>query len=407
MPYECPHCSSTFKRSGHLTRHLVTHSQTKPYNCTHPSCDKSFTRSDNLRRHLLSHATTTEQQLPFTCSLSKCAKSFSTKQRLNRHEDLHNRPTPFKCKICSESFAKKKVLSEHVTKAHEDIKTQHTCTYENCDSTFISPSHLKRHERNVHIEKTYICMDDACVNLEPFTKFSDLQRHLRRDHRKINEKKCRQCGKLFRTLSGLKNHETNHNVTAMDRLVFRCQFKGCNNIYTSSSNLGTHVRSKHTDVDCYVCDVCEFTFSLSGSLKRHMLNVHNLTEQDFNQKHDQYIKLPSMKEAEGDRQRLAEEMGESPQQNSNQSTEKIQQQENDGDLQVEACKSPSNATEKQLLSSSGSRKRKNTSHEAGIDDEEIESNSDLSDLDIATTNKHRRVLPSLTTTQLKNAVCIN
>ncbi|KAJ6558500.1 hypothetical protein DFH09DRAFT_1163012 [Mycena vulgaris] len=45
----CPHCSSRFTRSTHLTRHIKTHTNERLYRCT--TCYAQFTRSDLLARH--------------------------------------------------------------------------------------------------------------------------------------------------------------------------------------------------------------------------------------------------------------------------------------------------------------------------------------------------------------------
>ncbi len=53
--FRCPldTCSRLFKRLEHLKRHVRTHTQERPYNCTR--CPKRFSRSDNLTQHLKTH----------------------------------------------------------------------------------------------------------------------------------------------------------------------------------------------------------------------------------------------------------------------------------------------------------------------------------------------------------------
>lgn len=53
--FSCPllSCGRLFKRLEHLKRHVRTHTQERPYECTR--CSKRFSRSDNLTQHVKTH----------------------------------------------------------------------------------------------------------------------------------------------------------------------------------------------------------------------------------------------------------------------------------------------------------------------------------------------------------------
>ncbi|WWC59157.1 uncharacterized protein I303_101705 [Kwoniella dejecticola CBS 10117] len=53
--FGCPllSCGRLFKRLEHLKRHVRTHTQERPYECTR--CSKRFSRSDNLTQHIKTH----------------------------------------------------------------------------------------------------------------------------------------------------------------------------------------------------------------------------------------------------------------------------------------------------------------------------------------------------------------
>lgn len=300
IAHVCPHCPASFKRAGHLTQHIRSHTGERPYVCDHEGCSKTFSRNDHLQRHKLSH---TPELYQFKCSRPDCGKAFSTKQRLQRHEALHDQPTPFACALCGAQFAKKRALGEHCAQEHNG-QLPYKCTHDNCDKAFLRPSALRRHILSVHTEKTYVCLDPKCESdaNTVFSKFSDLQRHLRRVHRKVSHP-CDEegCDKVFQRASDLKKHKRVHEVPAAARLTFYCPIDGCNAVYTTASNLNTHVRSKHTECDAFVCDMCDATFSLRSSLKRHILKVH------FNPKHSGQIEVGNADMKSGNNN--AEDMG--------------------------------------------------------------------------------------------------
>jgi KRAB domain-containing zinc finger protein len=73
----CPMCFKTFRDASTLKRHLLTHSDERPYKCS--QCDKAFRRKDHLQEHVIVH----KLIRPFTCQT--CGKSFSRKNGLKTH----------------------------------------------------------------------------------------------------------------------------------------------------------------------------------------------------------------------------------------------------------------------------------------------------------------------------------
>lgn len=73
----CLLCFKTFRDASTLKRHLLTHSDERPYKCN--ECDKAFRRKDHLQEHVIVH----KLVRPFTCQT--CGKSFSRKNGLKTH----------------------------------------------------------------------------------------------------------------------------------------------------------------------------------------------------------------------------------------------------------------------------------------------------------------------------------
>ncbi|XP_060588668.1 protein krueppel-like [Ruditapes philippinarum] len=53
LKHVCPICSRPFPSSSGLSRHLLTHTGEKPFECE--VCGKRFNRKGNMRTHMLVH----------------------------------------------------------------------------------------------------------------------------------------------------------------------------------------------------------------------------------------------------------------------------------------------------------------------------------------------------------------
>ncbi|KAF9198545.1 hypothetical protein BGZ49_000617 [Haplosporangium sp. Z 27] len=59
-----PNCYKSFTRSGHLARHIRSHTSEKLFVCPVESCGLGFTRSDALREHTRTHVSRTKSRKP-------------------------------------------------------------------------------------------------------------------------------------------------------------------------------------------------------------------------------------------------------------------------------------------------------------------------------------------------------
>ncbi|PWN45105.1 hypothetical protein IE81DRAFT_229718 [Ceraceosorus guamensis] len=77
--------------------------------CPYPRCDKTFAknRSYNLKAHLRSHS----QLKPFACS--HCPRAFSRKHDLERHARVHSGDKPYLCEACGKGFPRSDALRRH------------------------------------------------------------------------------------------------------------------------------------------------------------------------------------------------------------------------------------------------------------------------------------------------------
>lgn len=271
VEHKCEVCGRGFAISGHLTRHKAIHTGERPYKCSEVACDKSYARKDNLNRHMLSAHS--RDQWAYICDVSGCGKKFPTPNKLRRHRNLHERPTPYKCDECGAAFRKKRQLALHRT--DHTGRLPYPCDEEGCDREFPTPSKLRKHKLwHSWGDERYVCLEGECAGKESFDKFSQLQKHLKAVH-PPGPKECEECGRRFRTSSGLRKHTQTHESLPADRKKYRCEFAGCIAAFTSNSNLGSHIRSKHTQRGAFSCQQCERKFSYLVVLQRHMRSMHS------------------------------------------------------------------------------------------------------------------------------------
>ncbi|XP_045542066.1 RE1-silencing transcription factor isoform X1 [Papilio machaon] len=121
--YSCKHCSKSFTKSQHYTRHLrVKHrenirSSRGPFGATEQfrceQCEDTFSSQDDLIYHSAIHAT---QNL--ICPL--CQEKFHNVDAVTAHIKSHVNGVEFMCDFCELVFTTKEKLECHLVTAHED-----------------------------------------------------------------------------------------------------------------------------------------------------------------------------------------------------------------------------------------------------------------------------------------------
>ena len=252
----CFDCKQAFYKASDLRQHLkVLHNKEFPSeSCL--MCDESFP----TYKKALYHMTTIHRNFMFQCPKSYCYKLFGTILELNVHSKSHKIPDILKCEYCGKEFAhlENAPFQRHVQSHSMEKNLQ--CPH--CDKQFYFEIDLNQHVNYRH-DLNFLC--DKC-EFKTYRK-STLDNHNIIKHTEHNEHFCNVCGKSFKLLRYLENHQETHS----DERKYKCDI--CGKGFRNQKHLAPHKRIHLNDYRAQ-CKVCERKFIQKWNLKSHMKKHH-------------------------------------------------------------------------------------------------------------------------------------
>ncbi|XP_055596060.1 zinc finger protein 501-like [Uranotaenia lowii] len=297
-PIECEVCFQRFVCLRDLTKHQRKMFAKELHPCKR--CPEEFANDFQLSKHMqqfhkrekiCDQADQLRQQIPKCCV---CMKQFEKKESMLEHiekehpldeNQLHS-TSQFKCETCKRRFMTEKGLLFHQRRPF--IKHRYQCSQ--CGKTYRSKSVFQDHERSHANIRQYECP----ICQMRFALKNCFKTHVKLHATPKDQFKCEFCGKGFRQLCALREHQIIHTQTE-DR-PFKCtlcpitfkrqealdhhmkehlgekQFKcnQCPMTYIYQRDLRRHIRLKHEGVKPYVCEVCSMAFTHKARCLNHM-----------------------------------------------------------------------------------------------------------------------------------------
>ena len=182
--FHCEVCKKPFVDKAEMKRHMVIHSDLRPYKCD--TCGAAFKRKGVLNAHISRHGNLfniTKEE----CTI--CGQKLKFKHYLKKHMEIHdpNRPS-FKCHVCGKVVATKKSLRRHMENTCPNLKhSEYPCDI--CEKSFRAKAYLWKHKKQHSDGDKYPCK--RCD--KSFAFLYHLQRHKRRAHDHTDERRGTKC----------------------------------------------------------------------------------------------------------------------------------------------------------------------------------------------------------------------
>ena len=258
--FHCPECSYNATKLNPVVNHYRTFHKQKPTKKCE-TCGANFVSRAKYYEHMLkAHDVDVSSFRPvLTCE--ECSFKTMRPGLLRRHQEVHTRQ-PTSCPVCSKVFISTRTLKKHVSKQHgSDVCFScHLCQFSSKYKGTLESHQYRQHGLlpSLH-HKVHSCNDCS----QTFLTMGELTKHIAQRHAKEKRFLCAHCSKGFRNKIHLTIHERSHT----GERPFIC--KHCSYTSRSRQTLATHMRTVHSELKPYVCELCGHSTKFYGNLKKH------------------------------------------------------------------------------------------------------------------------------------------
>ena len=246
---DCPVCGKVI---SNVRRHVIVHSQVKPYKCD--KCETMFSFREAWKKHMeVQHKIKVPggriirgKKIPADKASCKMEKPVQTTETTG-----FRKPAPF-----SSGQSRKKDISHK--KLDIPCEKLHQCG--TCKKVFSSSQALMKHEllMNHSNANNHVCKKCGRV----YKDEKQLLLHFR-FHISQSSMNCNQCKRQFLSKGALNKHMKKHGVETK----FKCRF--CGSTLSTFQHLRRHLYNVHGRSDAYECDKCEESFRFQQELRAH------------------------------------------------------------------------------------------------------------------------------------------
>lgn len=191
-----------------------------------------------------------------------CHEVFDRKSDFNRHVSTHYHGKPHICIKCGEGFKTFSDLKKHKRSTHSRLNKPPKFMCDECPAEFKTEGRFHRHKKLHRENKLFACKTCGFVA----SSKKGLDNH-RLTHRKTAWVQCEYCGETKRV-----NNMQRHILMHKGEKPYKCT--QCDAAFRTPFDLKDHVKRRHSEVKPFSCEKCGKGFICSDNLKHHLL-VHS------------------------------------------------------------------------------------------------------------------------------------